>query len=230
MKKLAFLLALVMLVSVFAACSDDPDPKDTTDAPGTETDTKEPETTDTKEPETTDTKEPETTTPLPTQGEVPCDFDNALDLSADISVEDFMLLDGGGQWVLGNDDAQMTTPITTDLLKEYKYIAIKYECDYSEETFSIAPMFKFVHEDGTKTEVLCSMWFQFGPADATYQASSITTMGVYCPTGVFYVSTELLMNHEAFIEGDVINQFGIASVEETGTVPYFVITGAYLTK
>ncbi len=234
MKKLALLLAVLMLVSMLAACAnDDGENKDTdgADTPAA-TDTQETDTTNAPETDEPETEAPETEEDIlgPVQGEVPCNFDDAIDLSSDISTADFMLADGGGQWVLGDDAVQMANYITKDMLEEYKYIAFKYLCDYSEETYQIAPMLKFVHEDGTKTEFLCNEWFNYGPAGNTYMASSLPAMGVYCPEGVFYIETSVLLAHEAFTETDIIDQIGIASVEGTMSVPYLEITGAYLTK
>lgn len=234
MKRLVTLmLAIVMVIFMMASC-DSSDSKDTDDnGTGTFRDTEEntadTETETEKEKETETETETETEAALPMQSDVPCNFDDALDLSADILVSEFMLEQGKGQWILGDDNTAMTNVITEDLLREYKYLAIKYTTDYCDEYSTIALMFKFVHADETKSEILCQDWFQWGPADMTYMASSFAVMNVYAD-GVFYVPTEQFLNHEGFVEGDIINQVGLCAVEESGTFVYLTVTGAYLTK
>ncbi len=245
MKKITLILAMLLMASVFASCSKE-DAKN--DAPDTSVETKaETDAPETDEPETTapETASPETEAPetetdppavepvtaeLPKQGDVPCDMENTLDLSDDILVADFLLQENGGQWVLGDDNTQMTNMLTEDLLKEYKYFAFTYTCDDCDVDSQIALMCKFVHEDGTKSEILCEDWFGWGPADMTYHASSFAVMNVYGESGVFYVPTESLLAHEAFRDGDVIDQIGLAGVEYTGTYVNLSVTGAYLTK
>ena len=167
---------------------------------------------------------------LPAQGDVPCVFDGALDLSGDILVSEFLLQENGGQWILGDDNTQMNDAITEDMLKEYKYFAFTYTCDDCDEDSEIALMCKFVHDDGTKSEVLCEDWFGWGPEGMTYHASSLASMNVYGESGVFYVPTETLLSFEAFKAGDIIDQIGLAGVEYSGTYVNLNITGAYLTK
>ena len=167
---------------------------------------------------------------LPVQGEVPCVFDGALDLSGDILVSEFLLQENGGQWILGDDNTQMTDAITEDMLKEYKYFAFTYTCDDCDEDSEIALMCKFTHDDGTKSEVLCEDWFGWGPEGTTYHASSFASMNVYGENGVFYVPTETFLSSEAFMAGDIIDQIGLAGVEYSGTYVNLSITGAYLTK
>ena len=235
MKKLALTLALLMLFSMLAACGPADDGADTnadtenagTDAP--ETNAPETEAPETDAPETDEIiVEPEIE--LPTQGEVPCDFDNVFDLTGEILIADCMLTSGAAEWVIGGDTTPISTPITEDMLKEYKYFAFKYECEYCEPTNEIGLVFKFVHEDGTKTEFLCANWFQYGPAGMTYMSSEFYKDNVYGPTGVIYVPTELFLNHEAYVSGDVIDQVGISAIEDTNTTVFITVTGAYLTK
>lgn len=241
MKKLTRILAMLILTSMLFACGqNDAGEKDTTadtsnetvsaDTPDTDapdTEAAEPET----EPEETPAPVVEVVTPdLPAQGEVPCDFDNAIDLSGDILVADFLLQENGGQWVLGDDSTPMADVLTEELLNEYKYFAFTYTCEDCDADSEIALMCKFVHADGTKTEFLCEDWYAWGPADMTYHASSFETMHVYGEEGVFYVPTEAILAHEAFQSGDIINQIGLAGVEYTGTYINLSITGAYLTK
>lgn len=70
----------------------------------------------------------------------------------------------------------MNDAITEDMLKEYKYFAFTYTCDDCDEDSEIALMCKFVHDDGTKSEVLCENWFGWGPEGMTYHASSFAPM------------------------------------------------------
>ncbi len=231
-RTVTLILAIVMIISMMASCSDESDTNDTNDSAADtnsveDTSTKGDESESESEEETEEETEPEFE--LPVQTDVPCNFDEALDLSDDILVSDFMLEDGNGQWILGDDNTQMTNVITEDLLNEYSYFAFTYTTDYCDEFSTIALMFKFLHTDETKTEFLCNSWFAWGPADMTYQASSFATMNVY-GDGVFYVPTEAFLTHESFAAGDVINQMGLCAVEESGTFVYLTITGAYLTK
>ena len=153
-----------------------------------------------------------------------------MDLSGDILVSEFLLQENGGQWILGDDNTQMNDAITEDMLKEYKYFAFTYTCDDCDEDSEIALMCKFVHDDGTKSEVLCENWFGWGPEGMTYHASSFAPMNVYGESGVFYVPTEAFLSFDAFKAGDIIDQIGLAGVEYSGTYVNLKITGAYLTK
>lgn len=198
-----------------------------------ETDAPETETSDTSAPEGETKAETEPSADdngLPAQGDVPCVFDGALDLSGDILVSEFLLQENGGQWILGDDNTQMNDAITEDMLKEYKYFAFTYTCDDCDEDSEIALMCKFVHDDGTKSEVLCEDWFGWGPEGMTYHASSFAPMNVYGESGVFYVPTEAFLSFDAFKSGDIIDQIGLAGVEYSGTYVNLNITGAYLTK
>lgn len=198
-----------------------------------ETDAPESETSDTSAPEGETKAETEPSADdngLPAQGDVPCIFDGALDLSGDILVSEFLLQENGGQWILGDDNTQMNDAITEDMLKEYKYFAFTYTCDDCDEDSEIALMCKFVHDDGTKSEVLCEDWFGWGPEGMTYHASSFASMNVYGESGVFYVPTEAFLSFDAFKSGDIIDQIGLAGVEYSGTYVNLKITGAYLTK
>ena len=174
-----------------------------------ETDAPESETPETSAPEGETKAETEPSADdngLPAQGDVPCIFDGALDLSGDILVSEFLLQENGGQWILGDDNTQMNDAITEDMLKEYKYFAFTY------------------------TEVLCENWFGWGPEGMTYHASSFAPMNVYGESGVFYVPTEAFLSFDAFKSGDIIDQIGLAGVEYSGTYVNLNITGAYLTK
>ncbi len=234
MKKLVTLmLVFVMILSMMISCGDTKDPSET-DGIGTGTsDDSADNTTDEKDDATETEKETEEETEtelvLPVQTDVPCNFDDVLDLSDDILVTEYMLEDGKGVWILGDDTTAMSNIITEDLLNEYEYFAIKYETDYCDECSTIALMFKLTHEDGTKTEFLCNEWFAWGPAGMTYQASSFAVMNVYADS-VFYVPTEQFLTNENFLAGDIIDQIGLCAVEESGTYVYLTITGAYLTK
>lgn len=229
-RTVTLILALVMLISMMASCSDASGSGDTDDSSA---DTPSVEDNSAKETETDASSETEedseTEFTLPVQTDVPCNFDEALDLSSDILVSEFMLEDSKGQWVLGDDTTPMTSVITEELLNEYSYFAFTYTTDYCDEFSTIALVCKFVHTDETKTEILCDDWFQWGPEGMTYQASSFAVMNVY-GDGVFYVPTSAFLEHEGFYEGDVIDQIGLCAVEETGTFVYLTVTGAYLTK
>lgn len=232
MKKItALILAFIMMMTLISCGNgetEDTSADTSADtANDTAADTKTETETDTETVE--DTIPVETDPPLPVQDEVPCNFDDVLDLSEEILYPDFVLNDSSGQWILGDDGTQMTNYLTADLLKEYEYFAITYVTDFCLDTNEIALMFKYVHEDGTKTEYLCHEWQAFGPAGMTFEASSFHKMPVY-GDGVFYVPTELFLTNENYVEGDIINQIGIAAVEETETIIYLEITGAYLTK
>ena len=232
-KTLLLILVFAMLVTVFSACGSD-EGKDTDTEAKTEakTDAK-----DTVPAETDPATESDEDTiadtlaeePLPVQGELPFKLEGALDLSSDILYTDFVINDGSGQWILGDDGTAMTTPLTAELLNEYKYFAISYKTDYCEEANEIALMLKYVHADGLKTEYLCHEWQAFGPVDMTFEASSFAKMPVY-GEGVFYVPTETFLTNANYVEGDIINQIGLSSVEDTNTVVSLQITGAYLVK
>ncbi len=234
MKKLTLILAAVLMASVFALCSKEEEVKTPeTNAPETQAATTPAETEPETEPETEAETEPEVEpvkAELPKQGEVPCNFDDSYDLSDDILHAEFSLADSAGQWVLGDDGTQMSNELTGNLLTEYKYLAFTYDCDVCDEDSTIALMWKFVHEDGTKSEILCDDWQEFGPEGMTTNAADYSSMNVYGEQGVFYVTTESLLAHEAYVEGDVINQIGLAAVEYSGTYVELNITGAYLTK
>lgn len=230
-KLLSLILAVIMLMSL-ASCAND-DPEDT--GANSDADTSIDTSADTAKKIDTETKDTEDTIPLeteeqlPVQENVPCNFDESLDLSDEILVSDFVLNDCSGQWILGDDATQMTNALTAELLGEYKYFAITYVTDYCESQNEIALMFKYVHTDGTKTEYLCHEWQEFGPVGRTFEASSFAKSPIY-GEGVFYVPTELFLTNEHYTEGDIVDQIGFAAVEDTATIVYLEITGAYLTK
>ncbi|MBR4895445.1 MAG: hypothetical protein IKZ41_03380 [Clostridia bacterium] len=163
------------------------------------------------------------------QGELPFTTDGAHDLSGDILYWDFELNDGDGKWFLGDDGTQMSDPLTEDLLREYRYFVVTYECGNCDADSQIALMFKYHHDDDTKTEYLCNAWQQWGPAGMTFQASEFATDTVY-EEGAFYVPTSLFLENENYRAGDIIDQMGFAAVEWSGTYVSLTITGAYLAK
>lgn len=163
------------------------------------------------------------------QPDLPFTKDGAYDLSNDIFVTDFSLEEGNGQWILGDDNAQMSDPLTESLLKEYKYFVITYEASGTDDDSAVALMFKYHHDDDTKTEYLCENWMQWGPAGATFAASSFAAMPVY-EEGAFYVPTSQFLENENYRSGDIIDQMGLAAVEWSGTYVDLSITGAFLAK
>ena len=163
------------------------------------------------------------------QPDLPFSFDGALSLDDDIYVTDFTLNEGDGQWILGDDNSQMGDPLTEDLLKEYSYFVFTYEASGVDEDSEIALMFKYHHDDDTKTEFLCENWVQWGPEGATFTASSFASMSAY-EEGAFWVPTSLFLENENYRSGDIIDQMGLAAVEWSGTYVDLSITGAYLAK
>lgn len=164
------------------------------------------------------------------QENVPCNFDEVFDLSSDIVANEITVATNEGVWFLGNDGVKMKNPLTAELLKEYKYLAIKYTTKNIPEQDEIALMFKILParwED--RTEYLCHGWYNFGPAGQTYRASEFSKSKVY-QDGVYYIATEDLLNAPGFVEGAKIDQIGFAGVENTMTGIEITITGAYLTK